>query len=154
MEQSSTFSKAREKGELHRYFGGYPEYAIEDRTADLPTDYALAFSEVRRSIVEDISLRSEVVTALQTLANDAVYGWMVMFYIGQLAKIDQKHSLGLIDKQFVSSIAEGLSKNQDALLALKQWEGRNHPDGVWGLVRNKNRNLHNDYNITVLSEEL
>lgn len=148
------FNDARAKGELHKLFGGYPEYAIVDRIANNPTDWAAAFSRARMTIGKDIPLRAEVVDAIKKLAHDREYGWMAIYYVSQVADFKRYHNLDLINEDFIKAVADGLRANKEVLISSKKWGGADHEEGLWALVKNGNRNLYNDYNIAILPEEL
>lgn len=148
------FERARSNGELDKLFGGYPEYSIESPLADLPTDFSASFMMVRKLVGEDIQLRTEVLDALKKLATDSEFGWMVLYYLGQVSLFKKYHGLDLIDDDLVSSIASSLRFNKPLFAGVKKWEGTNYPDGLWGVVRSVNKKLHVKDGITVLPEEL
>jgi hypothetical protein len=148
------FKKAIAKGELVQYLGGYPEYSIQERFADMPTDYDVAFLPIDNRIKDDPKLQESVLDAIQTLSNDPEYGWGAIFHIGNLAYLKKKQGIDLLEPKFVESVAAALRKNKDAYIAMKKWVGKDLDDGVWDMVRVKNRNLSLDFNITVLPEEL
>jgi hypothetical protein len=148
------FNEAIRKGELVQFLGGYNGYSIQPLAADLPTEYSYAFDPIRSRITDDIELRGKVLDAIVALAQDPVYGWGAIDYIVSLALFRKYQGIDLLSTELISSVADGLRRNRDAFKSLKRWIGKNHEDGVWSLVCVNNRNLHNDYNITVLPEEL
>lgn len=148
------FKKAIAKGELVEFLGGFPGYYIQSEAADLPTDFDAAFTPIFTRIKDDPEIQDLVVNAIKSLSTDPEYGWGAIFHIGNLVLLKKYQAVDLIDSDLLNSVADGLRKNKEAFKSLKKWEGKNFDDGVWALVRNKNRNLHNDYNITVLPEEL
>jgi hypothetical protein len=148
------FKKAIEKGELVQFLGGFPDYYIQSRYADMPTEYDCAFDPIRARIKDDPHLRDAVLDAIKTLAKDPVYGWGAIYHIANLALVKQYEGIDLISPDLLSAVADGLKRNKEAYKALKRWDGQNHEDGVWALVRAKNRGLRLRHNITVLPEEL
>jgi hypothetical protein len=148
------FKKAMDRGELVHFLGGYPSYSLQPQAADLPTEYDLAFDPIRRQIKQSPELGQMALAAIKVLADNPEYGWGAIFHISNLVLLRQYEGVDLLSPELISSVADSLRKNKVALMALKRWEGKNHEDGVWALVRNKNRNLHNDHGITVLPEEL
>ena len=148
------FKEAMQKGELMQYLGGYPDYYIQPLAADLPTEYDVAFLPIARRIKDEPELGEKALAAIKALAGDPVYGWGAIYHIGNLALMRQYEGIDLITPELIASVADSLRHNRHAFKALKRWIGKNHEDGVWTWVRVKNRNLHNDDNITVLPEEL
>jgi hypothetical protein len=146
--------EAIEKGELVQLLGGYPNYFIQPRYADLPTEYDCAFDPIRARIKDDPQLRDAVLDAIITLAQDPVYGWGAIFHISNLALVKQYEGIDLISPELLTAVADGLRHNKEAYKSLKRWVGKDFEDGVWDMVRVVNRNLHDDKNITVLPEEL
>jgi hypothetical protein len=88
------------------------------------------------------------------LANDPVYGWGAIDYIVSLALFRKHGGIDLLSPELISSVADSLRKNKAAFSALKRWEGINHENGVWSMVRVNNRILNLKHGITVLPEEL
>ena len=148
------FNEAIAKSELMQYLGGFPGYCIQSQFADLPTEYYGAFTPIKSRIKDDSMLQEKVVDAIKSLAQDPEYGWGAIYHIGNLALLKQYQGIDLLSSDLLASVAAGLRRNKAAFTTLKRWEGINHENGVWALVVNKNRNLHNDDNITVLPEEL
>jgi hypothetical protein len=148
------FNKAIEKGELVQFLGGYPGYYLQPSAADLPTEYDDAFFPIKTRIKDSLDLQIKVLEAIKTLSLDAEYGWGAIFYLGNLALMRKYDGFDILGSDFVESVAANLRHNKDAFKSLKKWVGKELEDGVWDMVRVINRNLHNDYGITVLPEEL
>lgn len=152
--EETLFNEAIKKGELVQFLGGYPAYCIRPLAADLPTEYDDAFFPIRMRIKDEPQLGIQVVEAIATLSQDPLYGWGAIDYLISLALLKKFQGIDLLSPELLTSVADGLRSNKAAFMSLKRWEGKNHDDGIWALVRSKNRNLHNDYGITVLPEEL
>jgi hypothetical protein len=148
------FTKAIAKGELVQYLGGYPAYFIQERFADMPTDYSAAFTPIDDRIQDDTELQQMIVDAIILLAKDPEYGWGAIHHLGNLAIIKRNKGVDLLSPDLLDEIASSLRLNKETFKALKKWEGKNHEDGVWSQVRVQNKILHLRHNITVLPEEL
>jgi hypothetical protein len=148
------FDEAYQKGELVQFLGGYPEYHIQPLAADLPTEYSYAFTPIKSRIKDDLELRIKVLEAIKNLAKDPEYGWGAIFHVSNLALFRKYHGIDLLSPDLLDSLAESLRLNRDNFKSQKKWVGKDFEDGVWDMVRVINRNLHNDYGITVLPEEL
>lgn len=148
------FVAARAKGELHKYFGGYPAYMIEHQAADLPTDDESMMLPIKKIATTDPTIMEEVHTAWLRLAEDPVYGWFVIHYLGYTRHLKRLSGREWLPAELVVEIAERLRANKTAYMALKRWHGETQEDGCWGLLLAENSRLHGSYNITVLPEEL
>lgn len=148
------FAEAMTKGELIHYLGGFPGYYIQPQAADLPTEYDTAFMPISRRIMDEPQLQAQVLDAIKWLANDPEYGWGAIFHIGNLALLKKNQGLDLLTPDLLMSVADSLRRNKEAFMSLKRWIGKDFEDGVWAMVRNKNRLLHKKYEIAVLPEEL
>lgn len=148
------FKEAIAKGELVEYLGGYPAYLIEERYADMPTDYGAAFSPLAKRMKDDPKLQESVLAAIKTLADDPEYGWGAIFHITNLVSLRRNTGLDLLTPSFVETVANTLRKNKDAFKSLRRWIGKDFDDGVWRMVLVENKILHTKHNITVLPEEL
>jgi hypothetical protein len=148
------FEEAVRKGELWKYLGGYPEYAITNIYADLPTDMDGAMTPILRRAGSDPSLRAEFAASLIRLAEDPEYGWITLYYLQNIESLNQLSGTDWLANGLIESIAERLRKNKDAYIALKKWQGERFENGVWRLVVGANALLHDKHNITVLPEEL
>jgi hypothetical protein len=148
------FDRARAKGELQKYFGGYPEYALQHPVADMPTDEGAAITPVQQIAASDPTIRDEVQAAWLKLAEDPVYGWFVIHYFTYAPYLVKASGQEWLPQALLDQIAERLRANKDAYMKLKRWHGETLPDGCWELLWAENRRLHRDKNITVLPEEL
>lgn len=148
------FEEARVKHELHKYFGGYPEYMIEHQVADMPTNEGAVITPIQKIAATDPTIMEEVHAAWLRLAEDPVYGWFVIFYFAYTRSLNRVSSREWLPEELVAQIAERLRANKAAYMALKRWHGETLEDGCWGMLWAENRRLHKSYNITVLSEEL
>lgn len=147
-------AKALAKGELVQYLSGHPSYAIQDRDADLPTDYNAAFNPLDKRLKDDPQLQQAVVDAILSLANDPEYGWGVIFHVTNLVHLRRNEGIDLLSPSLLDAIASSLRKNRDAYKSLKRWVGKEFKDGVWEMVRVENKLLHKNHGVTVLPEEL
>jgi hypothetical protein len=95
------FKEAIEKGELVQYLGGYPNYFIQDRFADMPTDYGAAFLPIHNRIKDDPKLQESVLYAIKNLSNDPEYGWGAIFHIGNLAYLKRNQGIDLINPELI-----------------------------------------------------
>lgn len=148
------FPKALQEGKLMEYLGGFPGYGLFNPYADSPTDPSAAFNPIRSLIVEDRVVREHVLSALSSLANDQEHGWMAIYYISKLKDVEKNHGIELVTPELVSAIAEKLRNNKAHWNMNKSWVGWNTKDGLWGAVQGINQMLHENYNLTVLPEEL
>jgi hypothetical protein len=148
------FEKARQRGELWKFLGGYPEYALTNIHANLPTDMGGAITPIQQRAGAEPSLKGEVTSALIKLSEDLEYGWMVLYYLQYIESLNDLSGSDWLADGLVESIAVHLRQNKDAFMALKKWQGERFENGVWELVLGANVMLHEKYNITVLPEEL
>lgn len=147
-------NEAIAKGELVQYLGGFPGYYLQPQAADLPTEFDATFVPIRNRIKDDPQLLETIVEAIIKLADDPEYGWGAIFQIANLANLKKYQGIDLLSQELISSVGESLRRNRESFKSLKRWEGKNHDDGIWALVRVKNRNIQRTHNITVLPEEL
>jgi hypothetical protein len=150
----SKFERARTKGELYRYFGGYTEYFVQHDVADMPTDDTLIMNPIKKIAATDPSIREEVHAAWLRLAEDPVHGWFVIYYLTYTSYLSRISGQDWLPEEVLHQIAERLRANKAAYTALKRWHGETRENGCWSMVVAANATLHNDYNITVLPEEL
>lgn len=148
------FEEARSKGELWKYLGGCPGYALTNLNADLPTDAGGAITPIQQRADSVPGLKAEFMAALIRLSEDPEYGWMAIFYLQYIQSLNVLSGTDWLDGGLIESIAERLRKNKDAYIALKKWQGERFENGVWRLVVGANALLHDKHNITVLLEEL
>jgi hypothetical protein len=152
--EDSLFEEAMRKNELVQYLGGYPAYYIQPQAADLPTEYSVAFDPIRRRIKENPQLGSSAIEAIKSLADDPEYGWGAIFHIGNLVLMKQYEGVNLLSPELISMVAESLRRQKKTFESLKRWIGKDFENGVWEMVRVKNRILFKKHGITVLPEEL
>lgn len=148
------FEKAQARNELAKYFGGYPDYAMTDIYADMPTDFGGAFTPIRMRIKNEPQLGGIVQTALLELSKDPEYGWTALEGLIQLGLIRNYQGIDLFDPDFLREIAQNLQANKDSLTACRKWKGSKPELGAWSLALSANRILRKDYNLIVLPEEL
>jgi hypothetical protein len=148
------FDEARSKGELYKYFGGYPAYFLVHPAADMPTDEDAVITPIKRIAATDPTILEEVHAAWLRLADDPVHGWFVIYLLASTAVLSRLSGQDWLPKELIQQIAERLRANKAAYMALKRWQGKALEDGCWGMVFAENRRLHRSHNITVLPEEL
>lgn len=148
------FEEAREKGELAKYLGGYPEYALDNRNANLPTDAGHAITPFQNRAKVEPNLGHELSEALMELALDDEYGWQAISYLRFIPSIEEISGKDLLGGNLVSTIADRLRDRKKTFSNLRKWQGTELQNGVWGLVQSYNYILHTQHHITVLPEEL
>lgn len=147
------FPTALREGKLTDYLGGFPGYEIANPYANSPTDPDAAFSPIRLLIVEDEALRSKVLEAIRTLAEDQNYGWMAIYYLSALKSLESWKNVSLVTPDLIDAIANSLRKHRAALILNRNCVGADYQDGLWGDVRRMNKILTQKYNLTLLPEE-
>jgi hypothetical protein len=136
--------------QLARYLAGYPEYAIVNRYGNTPTDPTLAVRPIIQKIRSEINFLDSLYEALQILAEDPKYGWMVMYYVAEIAWTEKRLGLKLIRPESLLKIGNSLNQNKETLECETGFDGEEFEHGVWNDVVRMNSNISDKYGIEVI----
>ena len=144
-------AKAVQKNQLAEFLSGKNDYACAvDRNvpANIPTDfdrilrkgvYALYQNSRQGHVVEKYK------DAILSLASMSPIDLWIAFTIVWTQLYNEKRDVknpspfNIIDQTIVDFLSNKLRESKEELSTIKEWQGWNHPEGLWGDIEIQNR---------------